>query len=44
MNQPLGVQYVDYLAGVAHGDFGPSLKYKDKTRPADPQGELSRSA
>ena len=31
MNRPLGAQYVDYLRGVAHGDFGPSLKYRDKT-------------
>jgi oligopeptide transport system permease protein len=31
MDEPLGVQYVHYLAGVAHGDFGPSLKYQDKT-------------
>ena len=31
MNRPLGVQYVDYLSGVLHGDFGPSLKYQDKT-------------
>jgi oligopeptide transport system permease protein len=31
MNKPLGVQYLDYLAGVAHGDLGPSLKYKDKS-------------
>jgi oligopeptide transport system permease protein len=31
MNKPLGAQYVDYLAGVARGDLGPSLKYKDKT-------------
>jgi oligopeptide transport system permease protein len=31
MNKPLAVQYVDYLAGVAHGDLGPSLKYKDKS-------------
>lgn len=31
MNKPLAVQYIDYLAGVAHGDLGPSLKYKDKT-------------
>ena len=31
LNRPLGEQYVDYLAGVAHGDFGPSLKYQDKT-------------
>ncbi len=31
MNRPLAVQYVSYLAGVAHGDLGPSLKYKDKS-------------
>jgi oligopeptide transport system permease protein len=31
MNKPLGEQYLDYLAGVARGDLGPSLKYKDKT-------------
>jgi oligopeptide transport system permease protein len=31
MNRPLAEQYVDYLAGVAHGDFGPSLKYQDKS-------------
>lgn len=31
MNKPLPQQYLDYLVGVAHGDLGPSLKYKDKT-------------
>ncbi|WP_309092754.1 oligopeptide ABC transporter permease OppB [Phenylobacterium sp.] len=31
MNKPLGAQYVDYLAGVARGDLGPSLKYRDKS-------------
>jgi oligopeptide transport system permease protein len=31
MNKPLHEQYVDYLAGVARGDLGPSLKYKDKS-------------
>ena len=31
MNRPLAVQYVSYLGGVLHGDFGPSLKYQDKT-------------
>ncbi|MEI9964870.1 MAG: ABC transporter permease subunit [Caulobacteraceae bacterium] len=31
MNRPLAVQYVAYLEGVVRGDFGPSLKYKDKT-------------
>jgi oligopeptide transport system permease protein len=30
-NKPLAVQYGDYLVGVLHGDFGPSLKYRDKT-------------
>jgi oligopeptide transport system permease protein len=31
MNRPLGAQYLGYLAGVARGDLGPSLKYKDKS-------------
>lgn len=31
MNRPLGEQYLAYLGGVAHGDFGPSLKYTDKS-------------
>jgi oligopeptide transport system permease protein len=31
MDKPLTQQYVDYLVGVAHGDLGPSLKYKDKS-------------
>ena len=31
MNKPLGAQYVDYLVGVARGDLGPSLKYRDKS-------------
>jgi len=31
MDRPLGVQYLSYLGGVLHGDFGPSLKYRDKT-------------
>ncbi len=30
-NKPLVVQYGDYIGGVLHGDFGPSLKYRDKT-------------
>ena len=30
-DRPLLVQYGHYLADVAHGDLGPSLKYKDKT-------------
>jgi oligopeptide transport system permease protein len=31
LDKPLAIQYLNYLGGVAHGDFGPSLKYKDKT-------------
>jgi oligopeptide transport system permease protein len=31
LNRPIGEQYLSYLAGVAHGDFGPSLKYQDKS-------------
>ncbi len=31
MDRPLAEQYVKYLKDVARGDFGPSLKYKDKT-------------
>jgi len=29
LDQPLWVQFGRYLAGVAHGDFGPSFKYRD---------------
>jgi oligopeptide transport system permease protein len=31
LDQPLPVQYARYLGGAVRGDFGPSLKYKDKT-------------
>ena len=31
LDQPLLRQYVDYLRGVVHGDFGPSFKYRDFT-------------
>jgi len=31
MDRPLIVQYGEYLGGVMHGDFGPSLKYRDKS-------------
>lgn len=31
LDQPLPVQYVRYLGDVLQGDFGPSLKYQDKT-------------
>lgn len=29
LDQPLGVQYLRYLNGLAHGDFGPSFKLRD---------------
>jgi len=29
LDQPLPVQYGRYLAGLAHGDLGPSFRYKD---------------
>jgi oligopeptide transport system permease protein len=31
MDKPLLVQYASYVGGVLHGDFGPSLKYRDKS-------------
>ncbi|MBB3892465.1 oligopeptide transport system permease protein [Phenylobacterium haematophilum] len=31
MDKPLHEQYFNYLRDVARGDFGPSLKYKDKS-------------
>ncbi len=31
LDKPLIVQYGDYLKNAVRGDFGPSLKYKDKT-------------
>jgi oligopeptide transport system permease protein len=31
LDQPLVVQYADYLLGVLRGDFGPSFKYRDFT-------------
>src|ERR1700722_18593351 len=29
LDQPVWIQYERYLAALAHGDFGPSFKYKD---------------
>src|SRR5580698_8751711 len=29
LNQPILTQYARYLRALAHGDFGPSFKYKD---------------
>ena len=29
LNDPIWKQYLDYLNQLAHGDFGPSFKYKD---------------
>jgi len=31
LDQPLPVQYLHYLRGLAHGDFGPSLRQRDFT-------------
>jgi len=31
MDQPLWGQYIDYVAGILSGDFGPSFKYQDFT-------------
>jgi oligopeptide transport system permease protein len=31
LDQPMWTQYGRYLAALAHGDFGPSFKYKDFT-------------
>ncbi len=31
MDKPLPAQYFDYLSGAVRGDFGPSLKYRDKS-------------
>ena len=31
LDRPLGVQYLHYLASVAHGDFGPSYKLRDES-------------
>jgi oligopeptide transport system permease protein len=29
LDRPLGVQYLHYINGLAHGDFGPSFKLRD---------------
>lgn len=31
LDQPLPIQYVRYLGGLARGDFGPSFKFRDVT-------------
>jgi oligopeptide transport system permease protein len=31
LDEPLWQQFIRYLEGLAHGDFGPSFKYKDFT-------------
>jgi oligopeptide transport system permease protein len=31
LNDPISTQYSSYLKQLAHGDFGPSFKYKDYT-------------
>ena len=34
LDQPLIVQYGDYLLGVLQGDFGPSFKYRASRSPS----------
>ena len=31
LDDPLPVQFLDYIRGLLHGDFGPSYKYTGKT-------------
>src|SRR5882724_3176141 len=31
LDEPIGKQYLRYLGSLAHGDFGPSLKYRNHT-------------
>ncbi|HUX73920.1 MAG TPA: ABC transporter permease subunit [Steroidobacteraceae bacterium] len=31
LNEPMWRQYLHYIGGLAHGDFGPSFRYKDFT-------------
>ena len=31
LDKPLHQQYIDYIGGILHGDFGPSFKYLDFT-------------
>jgi oligopeptide transport system permease protein len=31
LDKPLPVQFLTYVGGALHGDFGPSMKYRDKT-------------
>jgi oligopeptide transport system permease protein len=31
LNQPVHIQYLRYLHGLVHGDFGPSFRYRDFT-------------
>jgi ABC-type dipeptide/oligopeptide/nickel transport system permease component len=33
LDQPLGVQYEKYLAGLAHGDWGRSIRFSAQVRP-----------
>lgn len=44
MDRPLGEQYVRYMGGLVRGDFGPSLKYRDKSVAAMIAEGLPRSA
>src|SRR5439155_26249636 len=31
LDEPVWKQYLRFLSGLAHGDFGPSLKYRNHT-------------
>lgn len=31
LDQPVVVQYVNWVGGILHGDFGPSYKYRDRS-------------
>src|SRR5580698_5684366 len=31
LEEPIWKQYLRYLGGLAHGDFGPSLKYRNQS-------------
>src|SRR6516225_5944421 len=45
LDQPLGVQYLNYLRALAHGDFGPSLRQRDfSVRELIAQGPQHRRA
>ena len=44
LDKPLGEQYVTYISGVAHGDFGDSLKQRGRTVAGIIQAKIPVSA